>query len=337
MTRRSVASLILFTLSAAACLGCDVQDDAVDAAARNTAVSAVSPAEIREVVRATGWDGRRALSTLTNFEALAAEAEARGMGASATVVSETRRAAVRAFVRREVAEAVNAGDVPAAMVDAAYKAAEAEFMHGEKRRAAHVLCRVDAQPEDIGTLTEGQADALMAEVAADARVALRDLVDSESSLSKAPLSEARLRAWVARYASKRFAIGHGLVESTSETDGGAACVLHAEVLSATEADGGFVRPFLDALFALPASPGALSPPVRTSFGVHVILLAEVIEARQVDRQAADAELRQRLLPRVRAARLAEILEAAKRQYPIDSLGRDLATRLATLEFEFDER
>lgn len=310
--------------------GCGSEDDAGGARTLGHAVTTVSAAEVREVALAAGWDGKRALSLLTDFEALSAEAEARGYGVRPEVVSETRRAAVKAFVRREVTEALTLKDVPAAMVDAAYEAKKDEFVHGERRRAAHVLCRAEGHPEGAEPLSDAQTEALMSEVEADARAAVGELVPS-----KGPLTEAQLRAFTARYASKRFVLGRGLVES--DEDEGPSCVLYAEVLSPTETNGAFVRPFLDGLFALPPTPGVLSGPVRTSFGVHVILLSEITAARNVDRDGADAELRARLLPRVRAERFAQILEAAQRAYPVDTLGRDVAAQIGALEFTFDER
>jgi peptidyl-prolyl cis-trans isomerase C len=58
-------------------------------------------------------------------------------------------------------------------------------------------------------------------------------------------------------------------------------------------DGKTVPAFEDAVFAL-RQAGDISPPIRTSFGVHIIKLLEIVPGRQLTYEEVEAQLRDRI-------------------------------------------
>jgi peptidyl-prolyl cis-trans isomerase D len=74
------------------------------------------------------------------------------------------------------------------------------------------------------------------------------------------------------------------------------------------AEGLVEKPFADAAFAL--KQGAVSEPVRTSSGWHLVKADEVVEARKIPLEAARADLARELLVKDRAAALLEQRAAA---------------------------
>jgi hypothetical protein len=234
--------------------------------------------EVEAVASETGLSPRDALRRLEDEQLLAAHAEASGDGDGAREVEDAaRRAAVQAFLEVHVERAIAPGAVPADAVAARYERDRARFERPERRRSTHVLARLepDAPPE--------------AHAAADRWI--RRAIE-------------RLQA-----ADDVVAAAHALEEEDVE---GRSFRIRAEDIPATPRDAPFVREYLDALFAAPGT-GVIPSPVPSRFGLHAIVVTEIVPAFTPPRDEVEGAIREELATELRAARL-------------DALASELASR-----------
>jgi len=251
--------------------------------------------EVERVARETGLAPREALRRLQEERVLAARATAAGHADDREIVDASRRAAVRALLAERVEGEVGPDDVAAEAIAARYEAAPARFASPERRRATHVLARLDpdAPPE---------ADAAAQRFA---RAAIERLTGAAD-----PVAEA-----------------HALQR---ETTGRSFAVLAEDLPPASRADA-IAPEFLGALFAQ-REPGVVAQPVRTRFGWHAIVLLEILPAWEAPREEAEAAIRDELLAELRARRLDELIRELAARTPVT---RDEAAidRLAGADLE----
>lgn len=226
-----------------------------------------------------GVSPRDAASDLVVFELLAREAARRGLGATAEVRREVAAAAVPRYLARHFEPDAGAASIPRATVQRAYERNLGLFIRPETRRVDHILI---GTPEFRPFASPAQADA--------ARKFAERLV---AQLAANPPADA---------ATFRRAAG----PLEAEVDA-AGLAIKVETLSPFSIDGPLVKPFSEAAFALGA-PGAVSRPVRTDFGVHVIRLEAVEPARHRTLSDAETEIRERLLGDHRSQRLRQHTE-----------------------------
>lgn len=74
-------------------------------------------------------------------------------------------------------------------------------------------------------------------------------------------------------------------------------------------DGKTVPAFEDAVFAL-KNPGDISSPIRTSFGVHIIKLLEIVPGRQLSYEEVESQLRDRISGEMRFSAMEAVRGAA---------------------------
>ena len=106
-----------------------------------------------------------------------------------------------------------------------------------------------------------------------------------------------------------------------------------EELPPIAAQDDFDPVFLNTLFRM--RPGELSPPVRTQFGWHTILLIEVIPARTIAPSDVRTELAEHALLRKRADRFRKNLETLFARTPPVFFDSGLQ-RLNGAELSFEE-
>lgn len=206
---------------------------------------------------ARGIDLRAAVDECIGFELLAREAERRGYAAHPEVLEARETEVVRAFIDREFAAGFDGPeDVPRAEVEAFYRQYKDQlYVHPEWRTSRHVLARLPFKAPD-GTVEERAA---------------RAFVDA----LRRGLAGRRPDAAELERVARELAAHHPGVKLQIEEVPGS---LHDQLDPA----------YRDALMALPGA-GALSGPVRSAFGWHLILVTEVHPAvnQSVDEAAAD--------------------------------------------------
>lgn len=251
--------------------------------------------EVALVARETGLSPLEALRRLQEERALAARATAAGLAEDREVVGAARRAAVRALLAERVEGEVGPEDVPAEDVAARYQAERARFARPERRRATHLLARLeDGAPPEAGAAAERFV-----------RAAIERLAGAAD-----PVAEA-----------------HAI---QSETGGRSFQVLAEDLPAASRSDA-IAAEFLTALYAQP-EPGVVPRPVRTPFGWHAIVLVEILPPWEAPREEAEAAIRGELLAELRARRLDELVGELAARTPVT---RDAAAidRLASADLE----
>lgn len=243
--------------------------------------------EVRDVARTANVAPLEALRRIEDervLEQLAAPEQD-----DAEVRAATRRAAVRAYLAREIEAAHRPEDISDEAIEARHTEIAARLVQPETRRATHLLVGLerDASPE---------------RVAAAERIARQLLAEAAVS----PTSDG-----LAALAGRRGAFD--------------VRVEHLPLFAAVALE----EPFARALFALPAPTGTpvLAPDVvRSSFGFHVILLEEVAPPWVVPEDEWRPVVRRQLAVEARAeavaARVAEL--AQRTTVAIDPAGRSLA-------------
>ncbi len=227
--------------------------------------------DVERVVRESGLTPTLALRRLEGEMALAHHAEGSAVAADPEIERSARSAAVRELLHRDVEAALTPEAVPEAVVEERRSSLGGALSSPETRRAVHVLVRLDSSPDPA------RLDAAM-------RLARR----IEGELATASDVGAAMDGYVGRQGAFDVVVEH----------------LDPMRRDALEA------PFADALFTATA-PGLLPDVVRTSYGVHVIALTEIVPPWEVPREEWVPALRRQLAAEARA-----------------QATEDLATRLA---------
>jgi parvulin-like peptidyl-prolyl isomerase len=232
--------------------------------------------EVEALAREAHLSPQAALRELEDELVLSRAAERAGLAAAPEVADETRRAAVRALLHRVIEPA----HTPEAVTDAEIEARRQEIASGlsapETRRASHVLVQI---PRDA---SEARVDAAM-RLARQIRDELTTEADPASALDRHTGHEGAFDL---------------LVE-------------HLDPMAREQ----LVAPFADALFGA-AAPGLLPEPVRTSYGVHVVVLEEVIPPWEVPREEWEPALRRQLAAEARAAATEALVSQLAEQTPV---------------------
>lgn len=222
--------------------------------------------EIEELSRTGGITALEALRRLEAERVLERLAASSPAAADPAVERAARRAAVRALLARDVEAGREPETVSAADLEARRVEIAAGLSAPETRRASHALI----------PLSDGASEA---QVEAAFRLARR--IRDEVRSSETPSA-----------ALDGYAGPQGGLEVTVE---------HMDPLRREDV----VAPFADALFSA-AEPGLIGEPVRTSYGVHVIVLEEIVPPWEVPREEWEAVLRRQIAAERRALALEEL-------------------------------
>lgn len=103
----------------------------------------------------------------------------------------------------------------------------------------------------------------------------------------------------------------------------------AEQIPALDAHAKLVKPFIDAVFSLPA-PGVVATPVRTIYGWHAIRVTEILAAGRTPFEIAAESLRSELLLSRRQQRVQQLIEHA-RSTDVVTISPNIAEALARLK------
>ncbi len=203
---------------------------------------------------------------------------------------EVRHVTRQALAQAVLTEEATRVEVTDAQLRAAYAAQKPRFSYLERRASLHVLAAFQDPAQD-----------------AHAYEFIRHVC---REFAAAPATEVE-SVW-ARYQTY---VEPGLTVS-------------AERIPAVDRDAAFVKPYLDALFSLPA-PGTVPTPVRTRFGWHAIVVREIIPSAQIPFDEASGELRPELELKAREARTEELLNGLRRDAPV-RVEADAVQRIAAL-------
>lgn len=225
----------------------------------------ITTAEVEQLARDARITSLLALRRLEDELVLGELAARAARGDDPEAERAARRASVRAFLRLEVEATHTPETITHAEIEARRAQIGRALVQPELRRASHLLVPLARDAE------EAQVDAAL-------RIAreLRDEVARADDPSRA----------LDAYAGRR-----GAFELRVE---------HLPAMSHDELE----EPFADALFAAPAL-GVLSAPVRTSFGVHVVVLEEILPASSVPESEWEPAIRRQLTAERRVAALDE--------------------------------
>jgi hypothetical protein len=201
---------------------------------------------------ARGATKQVALDECISFELLAQQSQT--YASDAEVIYETKRALVSQFIAREYEDRYTSPKDFGPAWDKFLELNKLKVDHGEARASAYVrlVLQKNATPEQ-----EAAAKALAEEVAAK--------LHDERGLTAAHLKD----------------LGQQIV-------GGRGKVDIAAVPPYLD-NGGLVKPYADALFAIP-EVGRTSGAVRTSWGWDVVLLTELIRAEKLSHDEAVAKM-----------------------------------------------
>jgi peptidyl-prolyl cis-trans isomerase C len=227
--------------------------------------------EVTELIRDAdaGLTQNAALEVLVRETLLSNEAERRGFS-DAPEVKATREAALASLaLKTEVEEGVTPKTIEEKTLRNYYDAERGRFVHDEKRRVVHFVALTGA-----GKLADDAARALAESV-----------YDAVKGVASAAVFEERAKAVMD--AQKE----NGKVESLPPFE---------------KTSRQFVAPFVDAVFDISREKG-ISRPIRTTFGWHVIFLAEIIPPKNQPFEAVREELIDALLPKLRRERAADLM------------------------------
>jgi peptidyl-prolyl cis-trans isomerase C len=227
-----------------------------------------------------GVSPREAAADLVVFELLAREAARRGLGATPDVRREVAAAAVPRYLVRHFEPDAGPASIPRAMLQRAYERNLGHFVRPETRRADHILI---GTPEFRPFASPAQAEAA------------RKFAD-------------RLAAQLAAHPPADAAAFRRAAEPLEAEVKASDLAIKVETLSPFAIDGPLVKPFSEAAFALKV-PGAVSPPVTTDFGLHIIRLDAIEPALHRSLGDAETEIRERLLGDHRSQRLRQHTES----------------------------
>lgn len=236
---------------------------------------------------------RDALMDLEEQELLAAEAERRGYDVRRQTHRSRARARARKLLQVMVEDRVTPASIADAVIAARYQRDASRYHQPERRGSRHLLIRVP----------EGADPGVWALAEAQSRGVLREAIAAAPEVAE---------------------IFGAVTAPTPLT-------VVTEVLEPVAHDGTLQLPYSDALFS--TEPGRVHPEtVRTTYGVHVILVESVVPAADVSLADASARIRQELVIEARGAAASELVQRLAGARPIEVNDAAFA-RAAVLEFE----
>lgn len=237
--------------------------------------------EVRGLVAASkdeldgGLEPQEALDVLVRNALLAAEARRRGFDRDPNLEETRRLALAKAILVEKVGEGVRPDTVDQTKLKKVYEANKSRFVHGPLRTVVHFLA------DTRGSKLSDDEARRIAESAREMAQGAKD----ESGFRE------RLAPLLDRHGSK----------------------VRIERLDPFDADSDrFVKPFVEATFEI-SGVGRLSPPVKTEFGWHVILVLEASPASNQTFDDVKAQLAEEVLPMAKKGAAAELVTTLRQQ------------------------
>jgi len=240
----------------------------------------ITVSDVEWLVAQTELSPAEALEELEERELLAAEARRRGHGARRGTQLARAKARVQRFLEERVEKVVTPASITEAALRERYQAWIGRYQIPELRASTHLLARV---PEEAGEEVWARAEAFASDVLVDALAA------------DDPLA---------------------FLDEAKERTAPEGSTLRVENLDPYPRGGVLEEAYAQALFA--TAPGEVHPvTVRTSFGLHVILVQSIVQPTDVSYEEALPEMREALVLEGRAALLSQLLEEAARERSIE--------------------
>lgn len=237
--------------------------------------------DVARQARARGLSAREALDELVAAELLAQEARRRGLADDPDVIEARRRERVRVLTERDFVPTFDGPeDVPQAALDSAWKNPAVRNYYQHEQVQKIVYLRVPA--ENVGAAEEDAARRL---------------------------AEAIHAHLVAKPPRDQEEFGH-----LADEIAGPAGVKLRKAAGQTRRKGDTVEEFAAAAFSL-TQAGTFTAPFRTKWGWDIIYLVELVPARNVPREEAEKEIREKIFAdtrRLAFVRWAEGLAAGYR-------------------------
>ncbi len=225
---------------------------------------------------------------LVEFELLYAAADRSGLASHEDVAHARRQALVQRYLIDYFEPLWSEQKVPNRLVRVSYDRNRRMFRHPELRTAVHVVITQEGRfPDD-----EASAQAIAQEVAQHVR-------------NDGPESKDAFVASAKRFKSK--------VPGTYIS-------VDVQELGTFAQKGKYGPDFTEAVFSYPKTSGVV-PLFRTKFGYHLVWLDQVIPARNDDFDAVAQEIRQKIVPEVRAMKLTELTDALAEEFPPINRGK----------------
>jgi len=223
---------------------------------------------------------------LVVFELLAQEATQRGLDGDAEVRAALSAAAIPRLLRAVFEAAHGAQSIPRDALERAYQQNITFFVRPPLVVCDHILVTKNKKRP-----TDPDLDAVAANLAAE-------VIASFERTPARGREDFRARVDTFRDAAARVGLE-----------------IFSEALPAFPRTGVMVEPFSAAVFAL-QSPGELAPVVQTPFGYHVVRLDSHLEPINRSLEAAEDELRARVLPDLRRKAFREWTDALAARYGV---------------------
>lgn len=297
--RRRAAALLLPMVFASACAREERPAEAPSGAVAATVGGRPVPVEWVAVAAAhNGGDLTAGLRRAVEVAALGALARARGEDRTRRFERERRALLVRLLLRREVAVRNPPGARDLEEFRASYERIRNWFVRPEIRTVDHLVI-VLANPQAGGAAAEAPAwDAARRAVEALEPLA-RGAESAEAFQALRPVLEGRLRReWAAA----------GLAAAEVPE-------VRVERIGPFDRQGPYDEAFLAASFDL-AAPGAVSEPVRSAFGWHLLYLVEALPPRNASFEEALPEMLERGRAAMESRRAEAQREEAHRRHPV---------------------
>lgn len=272
----------------------------------------IALADVEDVARRTGLSPPEALRRLEDEVLLYRAAERAGVTTDAEDERTVRRAMVQAYLAAEIEARITPESIDEALVRTRRERDANLFAQPERRASTHVLCRrrpARATAAGAGD-DEGEVDPEDAAAATDAAIAR-----FAARVAEELRAEADPAAAAARY--------------RDENAEGRAFEIVVEDVPPARRTGDVDESFAAALFAL-AEPGDVTAPVTTSFGVHVVVLTDIVPAWSVPDDEVYALVRRQLAVEARAEALVALEDRLLAEHP-PVIDPDVATRLLTTD------
>jgi parvulin-like peptidyl-prolyl isomerase len=224
-----------------------------------------------------GVSKQAGLTRLIQLELLAQEAQRRRLGRTAAVREAHNRALVHVLAR-QFGKAFTADKVTEALIERSYQLNRFRYVYPTRAHVSHLMVAADPRrPQEYHTRARQLAQRIRDELGALPRI---DLEGLKSVFS----------VWKTKARDQGFRLIQEQFTRTRDS---------------------LTKPFADAAFSL--KPNELSQVVRTRFGYHVVLLLELLPARNTPLAEVRDEIRQRIHPEAKRIEFQRFVEALEKQ------------------------
>jgi parvulin-like peptidyl-prolyl isomerase len=238
---------------------------------------------------------KEVLEALIRNELLFEQAKKRGLAKRAEVEDERKVAMARLLLENRIGQGVSPETIDRIKLRQFYEANKPKYVHADQRVVHHILVH---DPDNTGSTDEPSSQF----IAQEARQSLG---------ATATLDQMKL-------------------VSQTLTDKYPGRTRREELPPFSADDANFVKPFVDAIFALPGN-GAVSNPFQTSFGWHVALVVEEIPSSNQSFENIEDELATQVVPEEKKLRYRQLIDQLEQDIGVFVYDEVIAQWLATPE------